>query len=171
LPVLWGPGAKPFEGTTLSVPEAVCYPRPLQPRIPVVVGGRGEQRTMRLAAELADGWNLTSSDPETLARKLEVLHAHCRTVDRDPADLSVSVLDATVVGRDRTEVGELVERVRNRRPAKEVAARLKAGTTSDTITRYRRLVELGVDRVYVSLAGLEGARTVERFAPVVDAFV
>ena len=54
LPVLWGPGNRAFEGDVLSVPDTTCYPRPLQDHLPVIVGGGGERRTLRLAARYAD---------------------------------------------------------------------------------------------------------------------
>jgi hypothetical protein len=53
LPVLWGPGNKPFHGQVLDVPETACYPRPLQNPLPILLGGSGA-RTLRLAAQYAD---------------------------------------------------------------------------------------------------------------------
>ena len=58
LPVLWGPGSPPFHGRVLDVPETLCYPRPLQEHVPLVVGGGGERRTLRLAARYADAANV-----------------------------------------------------------------------------------------------------------------
>ena len=58
LPLMWGPGSPSFEGKVISVPEATCYPRPIQDHIPMLVGGQGEKRTLRLVAELADMCNL-----------------------------------------------------------------------------------------------------------------
>ena len=76
LPLLWGPGAPAYRGRVLDVPEAACYPRPLQERVPIIVGGQGERRTLRLVAERADGCNLFG-DPAKVRAKLAVLHAHC----------------------------------------------------------------------------------------------
>jgi alkanesulfonate monooxygenase SsuD/methylene tetrahydromethanopterin reductase-like flavin-dependent oxidoreductase (luciferase family) len=56
-----------------------------------VIGGTGEKRTLRIAAEWADEWNLPGGDPETLRHKVEVLHGHCAEVGRDPAEIDVSV--------------------------------------------------------------------------------
>src|ERR1044072_2640826 len=53
LPLLWGPGSPAFHGPALDLPEALGYPRPLQEHVPLLVGGGGERRTLRLAA--ADG--------------------------------------------------------------------------------------------------------------------
>ena len=74
LPLLWGPGTPSFTGRAIQVPEAMCYPRPLQERIPLLVGGSGERTTLRLAARYADACNLFGEAP-TIARKVEVLPA------------------------------------------------------------------------------------------------
>ena len=71
----------PFSGRTIEVAEAVCYPRPLQDHVPILVGGSGERRTLRLVARHADACNLFG-DPDTVRHKVEVLHRHC--ADRGP---------------------------------------------------------------------------------------
>ena len=62
-----------------------------RPRPPFVIGGAGEKRTLRIAARFADQWNLPGGTPEVLADKIEVLHADCADVGRDPASVEVSV--------------------------------------------------------------------------------
>ena len=148
LPLMWGPGSPSFRGKVIEVREAVCYPRPRQGHIPVIVGGKGN-RTLRLAVELADGCNLLAGD---LDERLSVVKESCEAAGRDPADFLFTVLDITVCGRDRNEVGTVIERIRGNRPAREVALRLRAGTVDEQIGRYRMFAEQGVDRVYVNLS-------------------
>ena len=75
LRALWAPGTKAFRGRYVQLPETTCYPRPVGP-VPIIVGGAGERRTLRIVAEQADGCNLPAS-LTTLPRKIEVLHRHC----------------------------------------------------------------------------------------------
>ena len=76
LPVLWGPGSKPFRGPGAGPARHRGYPRPLQEHVPIVLGGGGERRTLRLAARYADAANVLGDLP-TVARKAAVLRAHC----------------------------------------------------------------------------------------------
>ncbi len=77
LPRMWGPGSKPFDGRLLHVPDTSCYPRPLQERIPILVGGSGERRTLKLVAKGADACNLFG-EPDVVRRKVETLGAIAR---------------------------------------------------------------------------------------------
>ena len=85
LPLLWGPGTPSFQGRVLDVPEALCYPRPLQAKVPILVGGGGERRTLRLVARYADGCNIIGDVP-VVRHKLEVLRGALRR--RRPRPLS-----------------------------------------------------------------------------------
>src|SRR4029079_17142136 len=96
---MWGRGSPRFEGRTTTVTEATCYPRPLQEHIPILVGGSGERRTLRLVAERADACNLFG-EPAVVAHKVAVLRAHCAAVNRDPTEVSVSHLGTVLVGDD-----------------------------------------------------------------------
>jgi F420-dependent oxidoreductase-like protein len=170
LPVLWGPGSPAFEGRVLTVPEALCYPRPLQAHIPLLVGGSGERRTLRLAARHADACNLFGS-PEVVRHKVEVLADHCRDVGRDPAEVQVTHLTDVLLGRDRTEVDELVAaRKPPRMSAERFAARFHAGTVDDHEARFRAFADAGVQHAVVSLVDLSGPDQVERFGAVIERF-
>ncbi len=165
---LWQPGTKAYHGERVELPETTCYPRPTGD-IPIIVGGSGERRTLRIAARLGDGCNLPS-DPATLDRKLAVLREHCAQAGRDPASLQVTVLDIPVVGTDREHAASLVERLRGRTAAAAFAARHHAGPPRDHIDRYRLLAQRGVDAVFVALPDLAGPEEVLRLAPVTAAF-
>jgi F420-dependent oxidoreductase-like protein len=73
-----------FHGSHYSVEDAPCDPKPLQQPLPLLIGGRGERRTMRIAATYADEWNAWTT-PAVARHKREVLERHCAEVGRDPA--------------------------------------------------------------------------------------
>jgi alkanesulfonate monooxygenase SsuD/methylene tetrahydromethanopterin reductase-like flavin-dependent oxidoreductase (luciferase family) len=168
LRALWQPGTKEYRGDRVWLPETTCYPRPVS-RIPVIVGGGGEKRTLAIAARLGDGCNLPA-DTGTLDHKLAVLRQHCLDAGRDPAQVEVTVLDIPVIGRDREHVASLVERLRGNTSAAVFGQRHHAGTADDHIGRYRLLAERGVRTVFVSLPDLAGPEDVLRLAPLAAAF-
>jgi alkanesulfonate monooxygenase SsuD/methylene tetrahydromethanopterin reductase-like flavin-dependent oxidoreductase (luciferase family) len=165
---LWRPGTRAYQGERVSLPETTCYPRPAG-RVPIIVGGSGERRTLRIAARLGDGCNLPS-DLAVLDRKLTVLRAHCAEAGRDAAEVAVTVLDIPVVGRDREHAAAIVERLRGRAAAAAFARRHHAGPVADHVGRYRLLADRGVSTVFVALPDLAGPEDVLRLAPVVRAF-
>jgi alkanesulfonate monooxygenase SsuD/methylene tetrahydromethanopterin reductase-like flavin-dependent oxidoreductase (luciferase family) len=170
LPLLWGKGTPAFDGRVLRVPEALCYPRPLQAHIPILVGGNGERRTLRLAAQYGDACNIIG-DVDVVARKVAVLHDHCNSVGRDREAVEVTQLSTTIVGRDASEVDAILERLRpRRRSAERYAATVNAGTVDDQIGRFRALADAGVRNAIVSLPDLGDGEPIERFAAVVGAF-
>jgi F420-dependent oxidoreductase-like protein len=169
LPVMWGPGSPSFSGRTISIPEAVCYPRPLQTRIPILVGGSGEQKTLRLVARYADACNLFG-DPAMVRRKVGILGAHCADAGRTLAEITVSHLSTVLVGRSREEVAGAVERIRPRTASPEAfATRVSAGTVDDHVGRFRDYAEAGVQTAIVSLPDLD-EDAVACFADVIAAF-
>jgi len=149
---LWAPGTKAYAGERVSLPETTCYPRPVH-HVPIVVGGAGRRRTLRVAARLGDACNVPVDAVEESAA---VLRRHCEEVGRDPAEVAVTVLDLPVVGRDRDDVWARVERLRGRIGAAAYAARHHAGTPAQHRERYQRLAEQGVSTVFCALPELTG---------------
>jgi alkanesulfonate monooxygenase SsuD/methylene tetrahydromethanopterin reductase-like flavin-dependent oxidoreductase (luciferase family) len=169
LPVMWGPGGKPFDGSLLHVPDTSCYPRPLQARIPIMVGGSGERRTLKLVAEKADACNLFG-EPDTVRRKVAVLARHCEAIGRDPGTVSVSHLASVLVGNDPSHVKHLVEATRPPKMSAERHARaVNAGTVEQHLSRVGRFVEAGVDHLVVSLADAAEVDSVDRYGSVITA--
>ena len=167
LRALWAPGTKAYHGRYVHLPETTCYPRPAS-NVPIIVGGSGERRTLRIVAEQADGCNL-SSDESVLPTKIDILHEHCAALDRDPDSVAITVLDLPVIGTDREDVATRVERLRGRLPAATYAARHHAATAVDHARRYLRLADLEVSTVFVALPDLAGADDLLRCAPLLAA--
>jgi len=167
LPAMWGPGGKPFTGRVLSIPDTSCYPRPLQAHVPIVVGGSGERRTLRLVARYADACNLFG-EPDVVSTKVAALHRHCAELGRDPALISVSHLSTVMVGEDAAEVDRLVDATRPPKLSAERHRRaVNAGTAAQHLSRIERFVAAGVDQVIVSLADLADPAAVDRYAVVI----
>lgn len=81
-----------FTGRFFQLNDARCAPKgPQRPHPPIVIGGSGEKRLLRIAAEWAQHWNLAFAAPETFKRKREALLAHCEAVGRDPSEIVCSV--------------------------------------------------------------------------------
>jgi alkanesulfonate monooxygenase SsuD/methylene tetrahydromethanopterin reductase-like flavin-dependent oxidoreductase (luciferase family) len=92
--------------------NAQTHPGPASGRLRLVIGGRGEKRTLRLAAELADEWNITRVDVAGFRAKGLVLAAHCAAAKRDPEQIRRSLMVPCAVGRDRAEVGRRIAAAR-----------------------------------------------------------
>jgi F420-dependent oxidoreductase-like protein len=94
-----------FVGDYYSVRDAPNQPSPVQPRVPLLIGGGGERRTMRTAARYADQWNSWST-PEVLAHKVQVLHEHCEALGRDPTEMHVSTQAPLFISTDTEWLAE-----------------------------------------------------------------
>jgi alkanesulfonate monooxygenase SsuD/methylene tetrahydromethanopterin reductase-like flavin-dependent oxidoreductase (luciferase family)/predicted kinase len=165
LRALWAPGTKAYHGRYVHLPETTCYPRPV---VPIIVGGSGERRTLRIVAEQADGCNLPS-DQTALQAKLDILRRHCVALGRDPDTVEITVLDLPVIGTDREDVAVRVERLRGRTPAAAYAARHHAALAVDHALRYLELADLGVGTIFVALPDLAGPDDLARCTPMVAA--
>jgi F420-dependent oxidoreductase-like protein len=89
-----------FSGQYFQLQDAPCQPRPVQDRLPLLIGGGGERRTLRIAAQYADEWNAWTT-PDLLAHKLSVLREHCEQVGRDPAEIHVSTQALLYLSTDK----------------------------------------------------------------------
>lgn len=80
-----------FEGHYIHLHEARVFPKPLQPRLPLWIGGAGERRTARIAARYADGWNIPYVSPTEFRQKRAALEHWCEVEGRDPQSLELAV--------------------------------------------------------------------------------
>jgi F420-dependent oxidoreductase-like protein len=100
---LWRGQPVTLEQPFYPLRDAQSFPLP-PGGVPLVVGGRGERRTLRIVAEHADEWNVTRVTPEEYAAKCRVLEAHCGEVGRDPAAIRRSLMVPIITGRTPAEV-------------------------------------------------------------------
>lgn len=129
-----------FEGRYFQVRDAPCQPTPVQERLPLLIGGGGEQRTLRLVARLADEWN-TWSTPEILAHKVDVLRRHCDAFGRDPAEIRVSTQALVLLSDDETWLEANRARVRGRPSI--------VGTPTQVVEILGRYRDAGLDELIV----------------------
>ena len=103
---LWTQETTTFEGKHFQLKDARLEPKPVQERLPLVIGGAGERRTLRIVAEHADIWHTGLGGVEPYRHKLDVLAGHCADVGRDPADVRKSLTFRAVLADDERAAQE-----------------------------------------------------------------
>ena len=105
---MWSADNGPFRGRHYQLAETLCSPPPVsQPRPRIMIGGSGEQKTLRLVATYADACNIFG-DTTTVAHKVEVLKRHCDAIGRDPNEIEVTT---NVGAQGDVDGDELVRRL------------------------------------------------------------
>lgn len=88
--------------------DASCLPPPVQERLPIWVGGTGERRTLRIAAQHADGWNAAYVSPDRYRHLVDVLDKHCESAGRDPATVRRTVNLVFGLSHDGTSAEQVI---------------------------------------------------------------
>jgi F420-dependent oxidoreductase-like protein len=99
-----------YSGTYYELVNAEVLVRPVQARLPIMIGGGGEQRTLRTTARYADMWHGFGTT-EQMAHKLEVLQKHCEDVGRDPNEITPFAGKWCVIRDDATEAKRVLDRI------------------------------------------------------------
>ncbi|HEY3065305.1 MAG TPA: TIGR03560 family F420-dependent LLM class oxidoreductase [Methylomirabilota bacterium] len=132
---------------------AESHPLPARGHLPLVIGGRGERRALRIVAEHADEWNTTRVTFEHYRQKRDVLERHCRDVGRRPGDIRRSLMVPFIVGTSAAEAATRLGRARAifpRVPEDEAGWRSAGflyGTPDAVIADLKRWEALGIQRV------------------------
>jgi F420-dependent oxidoreductase-like protein len=96
-----------FDGRYYQLRHAYCEPKPVQrPHPPITIGGSGEKRTLPIAARFAQHWNFVAGPPDVFEHKRNVLHDACRTIGRDPSEITTSVQVFCGPDQDPKEVAD-----------------------------------------------------------------
>ncbi|HEY6697036.1 MAG TPA: LLM class flavin-dependent oxidoreductase [Acidimicrobiales bacterium] len=150
-------------GAHVRLRDARLEPRPLQPQLPIWIGGTGERRTARIVARHGDGWNVPFVAADVLARKRRALDDHCAAADRDPGEvrLGVNVVFCDDEASLAAQFGPRAEAVR---PGALV------GTSVDEATdAFGRYLAAGADQVNVALRAPWNHGALDRAAAAVAA--
>jgi len=90
---MWSDNNGPYQGRHYQLAETLCVPPPIsRPRPPILIGGGGEKKTLRLVARYADACNVFGTSPADVAHKLDVLREHCAAENRDYDSIEKTVL-------------------------------------------------------------------------------
>ena len=141
-----------FEGENYRLAESPALPKPVQPQIPLVIGGGGPKRTPRLAATYASDFNAGFLSVDDTLQKFQVVDEACRKFDRDPKTLTHSIAQVLCVGRDEAEIAKRAEAIG--REVDELRANGLAGTPAEVVEKLERFAEAGTERAYLQVLDL-----------------
>lgn len=153
-------------GARYAFDRLVLLPRPVQERLPIMIGGAGEKKTLRTVARYADMWNAMGS-VELLKHKDEVLRRHCQEVGRDESEIERTVGCKPVI-RDTREAARRAweeQMARNRTPMSEVEDddTFWVGTPDDVAERMHERREIGFHTFIAEIASPYDRETLERW--------
>jgi F420-dependent oxidoreductase-like protein len=152
----WEEGPFNYEGRHYRAKNLDALPRPMQqPRLPLILGGKGGPRSLRLAAALADEYNTVMSTVEEVADVRKRLDNACEAIDRDPESLPLSMMTGWLVGTDRDDLRDRAANLARWKDEGEDGDALLAeirestivGTVPEAIEQLRELEAAGLSRI------------------------
>ena len=135
-----------FDGAHYQLVDAPLSPKPVGD-LPILIGGGGERKTLRMVAQYADEWNVWA-DPEIMAQKSAVLDQHCADQDRDPATIERSAVALLFLCDTEERAADL--------RARGIERPCLIGTPSQLQEQLAAFAEIGVDEVIVPDFNLGG---------------
>ena len=145
-----------FDGQHYQLKNAPLEPKPQQAKIPLMIGGGGEQRTLKIAAQYADEWNVWG-DAQILRHKMNILDQHCESAGRDPHEIERSAVALLFLSEN--------EKYLNKIRAAELASPAIIGNVNEVIEIVSTLKEIGVKELIIpdfTLGTLIGADAVKQ---------
>jgi F420-dependent oxidoreductase-like protein len=151
----WGPGPFDFDGEHFSARELDALPKPVQQSLPLILGGRGGPRSLRLAARYADEYNTVMATAGEVADIRRRLDEACEAEGRDPASLPLSMMTGWLIGADRDELVDRASRLAQWKgegsDGEAFIAGLREstilGTVEEAIAQLRELAGAGLTRI------------------------
>jgi F420-dependent oxidoreductase-like protein len=156
-----------FEGKYYQIKNAYCNPKPMQkPSPPIMVGGSGERKTLKIVAKYADACNLFGS-PDTLKKKLEILKEHCKTVGRDYDSILKTKLATIVVDENKETADNKVQETFKGMSEEQIKEFVIYGTPEDIQSQIRALEQIGIQYLIVNFEFSRELDALDTFANTV----
>jgi F420-dependent oxidoreductase-like protein len=153
-----------FNGKYYQINNAYCNPKPIQkPSPPIMVGGSGERKTLKIVAKYADACNLFGS-AETIKRKLNILKEHCKSVGRDYNSILKTKLGAIVVDDNKEMAKTRVQQTFKGIPDEQINEFVIYGTPEDVLRQIELLEEVGIQYLIVDLEPSRELEALDVFA-------
>jgi F420-dependent oxidoreductase-like protein len=137
-------------GTHHSVTGAYNNPKPLRGDVPILVGGSGERKTLRMVAQYADGCNLFG-DPERAQHLLGVLRGHCEDVGRDPDEITKTSMMSLAIAETADGARAKLDAMRVAGFPEERIAATTAGTPEQILERAHAYRDVGIEGLTFSM--------------------
>jgi alkanesulfonate monooxygenase SsuD/methylene tetrahydromethanopterin reductase-like flavin-dependent oxidoreductase (luciferase family) len=153
---LWSEPEVTYEGKHHRVCGAICEPRP-DPKPVLMIGGGGEKRTLRLAAEHADWWNVDYIGPEDFARKLSILREHCTAIGRGPDSIVPTYFGMVSLSHDSEKV------IRTPPPNYPPTSYVISGNPDDVTEKLREFERLGARHIQLVFLDYPNTDGIELF--------
>src|SRR4029450_998431 len=153
-----------------ALKNAETYPKSPSGRTRLVIGGRGEKRTLRVVAEFADEWNVTRVSAADYPAKYHVLVEHCKAVERNANSIRRSLMSPLASGRNTAALARRVANARAVFPALPDgeaawrAAGFLAGPPSQVLADLDKWKAVGMERVLLQMLDQEDIEALELFA-------
>lgn len=146
---MWTEDRANFDGQFYKIHDAYCNPKPIQkPRPPILIGGSGERKTLKLVAKYADACNVFGS-PETVKRKLSILRDHCKAVGRDYDSIIKTKLGAVAIDKDSETLKQRVAK-NFKMPEEMLGEFMMIGTPEQIHGKIEAFGDVGVNQMIVS---------------------
>jgi F420-dependent oxidoreductase-like protein len=153
-----------FNGKYYQIHNAYCNPKPIQkPSPPILVGGSGERKTLKIVAKHADACNLFGS-PETVRKKLDILKEHCKTVGRDYDSILKTKLGAIIIDDNSDMVKNRVRETFRGIPEEQIKEFVIYGTPEGVIRQIEILEQVGIQYLIVDLEPSRELEALDTFA-------
>ena len=147
---MWTEDRASFKGDFYQIKNAYCNPKPIQkPYPPILIGGSGERKTLRLVAKYANACNVFGS-PETVKRKFSILREHCKAVGRNYDEIVKTKLGAVVIDKDSDTVRRRVSEAFGKWPDEMRSEFVIAGNPDEVRRKIMEFRDVGVDYLIVS---------------------